>query len=136
MRHDLILGNFVPAQKVGGLAADVTGLGERVDGVAALGPRVDDLDAHRADMIDRTDKLVEAYVERSSRRYAKAVAIHVRKDAATLANKLVEKHVAALRDDLVQAQTDAGRKSIPLLPTLLAVIALTAAAVALFLALG
>lgn len=123
-------------EKVGGLAADVTGLGERVDGVAALGPRVDDLDAHRADMIDRTDKLVEAYVERSSRRYAKAVAIHVRKDAATLANKLVEKHVAALRDDLVQAQTDAGRKSIPLLPTLLAVIALTAAAVALFLALG
>ena len=123
-------------EKVEALAADAAGLGERVDGVAALGPRIDDLDTHRADMAERTDKLVEEYVERSSRRYAKAVAIHVRKDAATVANKLVEKHVAALRDDLIQAQVDAGRKSVPLLPTLLAVTALAAAAVALFLTLG
>jgi CheY-like chemotaxis protein len=122
-------------EKTEALAVDVAGLAEQTDLAAALAPRVDDLDAHRVDMAERTDKLVEEYVERSSRRYAKAVAIHVRKDAATLANKLVEKHVTALRDDLVQAQVDAGRKAVPMLPTLLAVVALAAAAAALFLAL-
>jgi hypothetical protein len=45
----------------------------------------------------------------------------------------VEKHVARLRDDLVEAQAAAGRRSVPLLPTLLAGVALVVATAALLL---
>jgi CheY-like chemotaxis protein len=115
------------------VADRVAGLDARIAGLEPLAARVDDLDRHRADLAERTVKLVEAYVERSSKRYANAVTTYVRKDAATVAGKLVEKHVARLRDDLVEAQAEAGRRSVPLLPTLLAGVALVAAAAALLL---
>lgn len=115
------------------VADRVAGLDARIAGLEPLAARVDDLDRHRADLAERTVKLVEAYVERSSKRYANAVTTFVRKDATSVAGKLVEKHVARLRDDLVEAQAEAGRRSVPLLPTLLAGVALVAAAAALLL---
>jgi len=115
------------------LADRVAELADRIAGLERLADRVDDLDRHRSDLAERTVKLVEAYVERSSKRYANAVTTFVRKDTATLAGKLVEKHVARLRDDLVEAQAAAGRRSVPLLPTLLAGVALVVATAALLL---
>ncbi|MDX1594975.1 MAG: response regulator [Gammaproteobacteria bacterium] len=110
-------------------------LEEKVDGLAGLTSRVEAIETREADLAERTDKLVESYVERSSKRYAKAVATYVRKDAATLAEQLSQKHVAALRDELVQAQIEAGHRSVPLLPTVLGAVALIAALGALALAL-
>jgi CheY-like chemotaxis protein len=115
------------------LADRVAELDARIAGLERLADRIDELDRHRSDLAERTVKLVEAYVERSSKRYANAVTTFVRKDTATLAGKLVEKHVARLRDDLVEAQAAAGRRSVPLLPTLLAGVALVVATAALLL---
>ena len=95
--------------------------------VGALGPRVDEMEKQRSDLAERTGQLVEAHVERASKRYAKAVANYVQKDATRLADELAAKHVAALRDELVQAQVEAGHRSVPLLPTVLAAVALLAA---------
>ena len=121
--------------RVDALVDELGNVGPRIDRATALEDRIDDLDAYRVDLAERTDKLVETYVERSSKRYARAVATFVRKDAATVAEELTEKHVAALRDELVEAQAVAGRRGMPLLPTLLAVAALAVATVALVLGL-
>ncbi len=107
--------------------------GQRIDDIATLGTRLDEVERQNADLAERTDKLVETYVERASKRYAKAVATYVQKDAARLADAMAEKHVQALRDELVQAQVEAGQKSVPLVPTVLATVALIAALGALVL---
>ncbi len=115
------------------LGQELAELGQRVDDLAGLGARVDEVQKQNADLAERTNRLVETYVERSSKRYAKAVATYVQKDAGRLADELAEKHVMALRDELVQAQIDAGHKSVPLVPTVLGAVALIAALGALLL---
>ncbi len=116
------------------LGQQLAELGQRVDDLAGLGGRVDEIQTQNADLAERTNKLVETYVERSSKRYAKAVATYVQKDAVRLADEMAEKHVLALRDELVRAQVEAGHKSVPLVPTVLATVALIAALGALLLA--
>jgi len=125
----------VAGERLEQVAADVTGITTRLDDAESLATRVDAFEQKQTDLAGRTAKLIEQTVEKTSRRYAQGVANFIRKDAAKVTEKLVEKHVARLRDELIAAQADAGRKSAPLLPTLLAVAALAAAAVALFLTL-
>lgn len=94
----------------------------------ALGARLETaLDALLATRLETLRHSLQA------KRYANGVATYMRKETASLADKLVAKHVTRLRDDLVSAQAAAGRKGAPLLSTLLAGLALTAAAAALLL---
>ena len=116
-----------------GLGQQLAEIGQRLDDLAGQDARVDEIQKQNADLAERTNKLVETYVERSLKRYAKAVATYVQKDAVRLADQMAEKHVLALRDELVRAQVEAGHKSVPLVPTVLATVALIAALGALLL---